>query len=268
MPQAGPASEEARSLEARHDIERKFHDEKAHHHHHHHQGSDATNFYAKGGMDAIWDAYLASIGGLQKRAILDFGCGEGWSTIEYGKRGADVYCFDISPGSLHNLLHEAEEVGVAKKIRPAVMAAEHLGYPSKSFDLVLGVSILHHTDIALVAHEIARVLKPGGRALFIEPLAHNVFLRLFRWLTPGRRTPTEQPMTVSQIRQFTGVFKQGGYRGYHLLSIFPQGILWLTGNRTLFRISLRATEALDTVLLTLFPFLQRYCWAAIIEVKN
>lgn len=261
-------SPESESLESRHEIERQFHDKKAHHHHHHHQDSEESNFYAKGGMDAIWDAYLVSIGGLNNQTILDFGCGEGWSTIEYGKRGAEVYCFDISPGSLHNLLHEAEEEGVEKKIRPAVMAAEYLGYPGKTFDLVLGVSILHHTDVSLVGREVARVLKPGGRALFIEPLAHNVFLRLFRWLTPNRRTPTEQPMTVAQIRDFSRAFKQGDYRGYHLFSIFPQGILWLTRSQGLFRVSLRVTEFLDRLLLTMFPFLQRYCWAAIIEVKN
>lgn len=256
------------SLESRHEIEREFHDSKAHHHHHHHQEAEESNFYAKGGMDAIWDAYLALIGGLQEKTILDFGCGEGWSTIEYGKRGADVYCFDISPGSLHNLLHEADEEGIANKIRPAVMAAEYLGYPSKTFDLVLGVSILHHTDVNLVGREVARVLKPGGRALFIEPLSHNLFLRVFRWLTPNRRTPTEQPMSVDQIRDFTKAFKQGGYRGYHLFSIFPQGILWLTRSQGLFRISLRVTEVMDRALLAMFPFLQRYCWAAIIEVKN
>jgi ubiquinone/menaquinone biosynthesis C-methylase UbiE len=254
------------SLESRHDIERQFHDDKAHHHHH--QGDEESNFYAKGGMDAIWNAYLAAIGGLKKLTILEFGCGEGWSTIEYGKRGAEVYCFDISPGSLKNLLHEAEEEGIAKKIRPSVMAAEHLGYPSKTFDLVLGVSILHHTDVGLVGQEVARVLKPGGRALFIEPLAHNIFLRLFRWLTPNRRTPTEQPMTVAQIRDFSQAFKQGDYRGYYLFSIFPQGILWLTKSQGLFRLSLRVTAVIDRVLLMLFPFLQRYCWAAIIEVKN
>jgi SAM-dependent methyltransferase len=148
------------------------------------------------------------------------------------------------------------------------MAAEYLGYPSKAFDLVLGVSILHHTDVGLVGREVARVLKPGGRALFIEPLAHNAFLRLFRWLTPDRRTPTEQPMTVRQIREFTGAFKEGSYRGYHLFSIFPQGLLWLTGSQALFRGALWLTEVIDRSLLTLFPFLQRYCWAAIIEVKN
>jgi ubiquinone/menaquinone biosynthesis C-methylase UbiE len=256
------------SLESRHDIEREFHDSKAHHHHHHHQGSEESNFYAKGGMDAIWDAYLQSIGALKDRTILDFGCGEGWSTIEYTKRGAEVYCFDISPESIHNLLHEAEEEGVAKHIRPAVMAAEHLSYPGKTFDLVLGVSILHHTDVGLVGKEVARVLKPGGRALFIEPLSHNIFLRFFRWLTPNRRTPTEQPMSVSQIRDFTRAFQWGEYRGHHLFSIFPQGILWLTGSQGLFKASLRLTETIDRVLLKMFPFLQRYCWAAIIEVKN
>lgn len=75
-------------------------------------------------------------------------------------------------------------------------------------------------------------------------------------------------MTVSQVRDFTRAFKQGDYRGYHLFSIFPQGVLWLTGSQALFRVSLRLTEVLDRLLLGMFPFLQRYCWAAIIEVRN
>ncbi len=262
--------EQARtSLQERHEVERRFHDEKAAspHHHHGHE-SKGHNFYAKGGMDSVWDAYLRLIGELDGKKILDFGCGEGWSTVEYCKRGATVYCFDISPESIRNLVRDADTAGVAGRIHPTVMAAEDLGYPSKAFDLVLGVSILHHTDVRCAGREIARVLKPGGRALFIEPLAHNIFLRIFRWLTPHRRTPTEQPMTVRQITDFIRAFRAGEYRGYQLLSIFPQGLFWLTGNEWFLRRALRVTDCLDRWILAAFPFLRRYCWAAIIEVRN
>src|SRR5206468_11272397 len=137
--------------------------------------------------------------------------------------------------SVRTLVQKSQKAGVAERIHSSVMPAESLLYDNDMFDFVLGVAILHHTDVAMVEREIARVLKPGGRALFIEPMAHNPFLRLFRLLTPDRRTPTEQPMTVSQIRQFLGRFRQGRFRGFHLLSILPPGVLWATGNRTVFR---------------------------------
>ncbi len=257
-------NKENTSLEDRHDIEREFHDAKAGSSHHPDQG----NFYSAGGMNLVWDSYLAQVGNLSGRKLLDFGCGEGWSTVEYARRGALIDAFDISPQSIRNLVRDAETAGVAKHIRPTVMAAEHLGYRSEAFDLVLGVSILHHTDPRLSGREVARVLKPGGRAVFIEPLAHNVFLRIFRALTPTRRTPTEQPMTAGQIREFGQAFRFASYRGYHLLSILPQGLFLLAKSKMLFKASLSITEPLDKWLLRLFPFLQRYCWAAVIEVRK
>lgn len=252
------------SLENRHEVERKFHDAKAGGHH---QGGGA-DFYAAGGLDQIWAAYLEAMGSLQGRAILDFGCGEGWSTLAYAERGAHVYSFDISAKSVENLIQDANEKNLGHQIKPAVMAAEQLGYGDGTFELVVGASILHHTDVSQVAREVARVLKPGGRALFIEPLAHNPALRVFRWLTPGRRTPTEQPMTVCQITDFARPFRSSRYVGFYLFSVFPQGLYWLTGNLSLFQSSLRFTEALDRWVLRVCPFLKRYCWSALIEVQK
>jgi SAM-dependent methyltransferase len=245
-----------RSLETRHDVERHFHDEKAKSR----TGSDPHDFYAAGGLDEVWRAFLARIGPLQGKTILDFGCGEGWAAAAYAERGAIVHSFDISVESVRKV--------AGATIHPAVMAAEHLGYREGSFDLVLGVGILHHTELALVSREVARVLRPGGRALFMEPLAHNPFLRLFRALTPGRRTPTERPMTMDQIDEFTRGFGWSNLRGYQLVSIIPQGILWVTGIRSLFRMSLRVSEALDRWLLPRIPALGRYCWSSIIEVRK
>jgi hypothetical protein len=91
---------------------------------------------------------------------------------------------------------------------------------------------------------------------------------VFRWLTPDRRTPTEQPMTVKQITSFGQCFRETKFQGHALLSIFPQGLLWATGNKWIFSRSLFITEMLDRWLLRRFPALQRYCWSAIIEVKK
>jgi 2-polyprenyl-3-methyl-5-hydroxy-6-metoxy-1,4-benzoquinol methylase len=250
------------SLESRHDVERRFHDDRAGYQ------ADDYDFYAYGGMDLILEAYRQAIGDLRGKTVLDFGCGDGARSIDYARRGATVYAFDISPENVRTVVKKSEKAGVAERIHPSVMPAESLIYENDIFDFVLGVSILHHTDVTLVEREIERVLKPGGRALFIEPMGHNPFLRLFRLLTPDRRTPTEQPMTIGQIRGFLGRFRQGRFRGFHLLSILPPGVLWATGNRTVFRRMMSWTQRLDRWLLALAPPLRRYCWMALIDVKK
>ncbi|HTL61767.1 MAG TPA: class I SAM-dependent methyltransferase [Nitrospira sp.] len=256
-------SQQASSLESRHEVERRFHDERMAG-----RQADDRDFYAVGGMDLVLDAYHRAIGDLNGKTVLDFGCGDGARSIHYAKNGATVYAFDISPESVRNLVKMAANAGLEERIHASVMPAETLTYADGMFDFVLGVAILHHTDVTLVEREIARVLKPGGRALFIEPLAHNPFLRLFRVLTPNRRTPTEQPMTVGQIRRLIGCFRQGGFRGFHLLSIVPPGLLWATGNRALFKTLMRVTQVLDRWLLAIGPPLRRYCWMALIDVKK
>ena len=257
-------TDELTPLETRQEIERQFHDHKSKKR----PRADPHNFYEAGGLDEVWRAYLVRIGALRGKTILDFGCGDGWAATEYARRGGLVHSFDISFESLKKVKAKLAGGGRHGRVHPAVMAAEHLGYRTGSFDLVLGIGILHHTDLSMVSGEVSRVLRPGGRALFMEPLAHNPFLRAFRTLTPGRRTPTERPMTVQQMREFVRGFEWAEFRGYQLVSIIPQGLLWATGNRAIFRMSLRLSEAMDHWLLPKWPALHRYCWSAIIEVRK
>jgi hypothetical protein len=44
------------------------------------------------------------------------------------------------------------------------------------------------------------VLRPGGRAIFYEPMGHNPLINRFRQRTPELRTPDEHPLLV---RDFT-----------------------------------------------------------------
>src|SRR5262245_8171658 len=227
------------TLSQKHEIEKLFHDAKASSKH----ISPTRDFYQAGGTTLLWNSYVTALGDIRGKTVLDFGCGEGWCTLEYVRRGANVFSFDISSRSVANLLQETDRLKLSRSVHGTVMAAEFLGFTDNAFDLVLGWAILHHTDLERVLPEILRVLKPGGRALFVEPLAHNLFLRLFRILTPRRRTPTERPLTVHQINDLTHRFSSAEFRGYHLFSIFPQGLLWATGSTLLFRWSLRITDA-------------------------
>ncbi len=60
-------------------------------------------------------------------------------------------------------------------------SAEKLPFPDASFDTVVGTMILCTApDPALVLHETARVLKPGGQFLFLEHV-RNSNPRIARW---------------------------------------------------------------------------------------
>jgi SAM-dependent methyltransferase len=79
------------------------------------------------------------------------------------------------------------------------MNAEELAFPDGTFDAVCGTGILHHLNLEQAAAEIRRVLKPGGRAVFIEPLGHNPLINLFRRLTPKARTTDEHPLLMKDL---------------------------------------------------------------------
>src|SRR3546814_1101008 len=80
------------------------------------------------------------------------------------------------------------------------MNAEAMTFPDDSFDLVFGSGIIHHLDIDRAFGEIARVLRPGGRAVFIEPLGLNPAIELYRRFTPSARTPDEHPLLRRDFR--------------------------------------------------------------------
>ncbi|HEX6862380.1 MAG TPA: class I SAM-dependent methyltransferase [Thermoanaerobaculia bacterium] len=139
------------------------------------------------------DAMFALLRPLEGKEVLDYACGHGANACLLAACGARVTAFDLSSKAIDKARRRAELHGLADRIQFDVRAAGETGYPPDRFDVVIGCAVLHHLHMALgeVSEEIFRVLRPGGTACFIEPVANNALLRFLRPLVPVRRHATE-----------------------------------------------------------------------------
>jgi 2-polyprenyl-6-hydroxyphenyl methylase/3-demethylubiquinone-9 3-methyltransferase len=105
--------------------------------------------------------------------LLDIGCGGGFLAEAFAARGADVYGLDLSTRSVRTARDHAAGQGL--RLRVSSGRAEHLPFPSHTFEAVLLVDVLEHLhDYPLALSEASRVLKPGGRLLY--ETANRTFL--------------------------------------------------------------------------------------------
>lgn len=97
-------------------------------------------------------------------ALLDAGCGTGALLERYAGADRELAGFDLSPGMLRQARNR-------RAIRGADLRAGSAGvswpFPDSSFDRVVAVAMLEFVDrLDIALDELARVLRPGGRALF------------------------------------------------------------------------------------------------------
>jgi ubiquinone/menaquinone biosynthesis C-methylase UbiE len=193
------------------------------------------------------------------KTVLDYGCGYGLIVDRLVERGArEVVGVDISEKLVEEARARAAAAGITDRTRFLVADAHDTRLPDSSFDLVLGIAILHHLDLDRALKEIRRLLRPGGRAVFMEPLWHNPLLRLGRWLTPAARTEDEHPLTEADWKACAAVFP--GFRHHEReLTTVPLMPLNLVLPASMQRRLARRLHALDERLLARWPVLGKHC---------
>ncbi|HMO56050.1 MAG TPA: class I SAM-dependent methyltransferase [Roseiflexaceae bacterium] len=247
------------TLAERHKVEQQFHDHVA--------GRERTDFYAWGALDAA-DAYARSLIDRPAGArILDLGCGDGENTLYFAERGAQICAIDISAGQVGVTRQRVARAGYSAQVSVQQMSGEYLGFADGTFDYVFGHSVMHHTDLAITRNEIRRILRPGGRAIFLEPLDHNPLLQIFRRLTPNRRTPTERPLSMRDITFFAEPFAAHHHREFYLLALAAWGFVPLRMEQP-YRAALAALNLLDRALFALRPDLGRFAWVTVIALTR
>jgi SAM-dependent methyltransferase len=143
------------------------------------------------------ELFVADVDRLARGAdVLEYGCGPWASAGRLGPVAKQVHAIDISEEAIRVARQNCPLDNVTFSVRDAM----DMKFPSASFDLVFGSGVVHHLDTAACAREVARVLRPGGHALFWEPLGLNPLINAYRWLTPSARTVDEHPLLPRDIQ--------------------------------------------------------------------
>lgn len=203
---------------------------------------------------------FAWLGDLRGKCVLELGCGPGDYTVMLARRGAQVTAIDIAPASLGITRRRAEASGLAQAVQIQWMAAETLAFPAETFDWVVGFGLLHHADPSALAPEVRRVLRPGGRVLFREPLAANPVLQFVREHLPYRakyRSFNEHRLDYSQLKAVGRHFRTMRIREFYLFSMISRAV---GGER-----SFPLLWALDEFLIRHVPPVRRWCRYVLVE---
>lgn len=146
---------------------------------------------------AIWMLWSSKVGKIQERErlldaiawtgkerVLDVGCGRGLMLIGAAKRltdgdatGIDIWqAEDLSGNRPEAVLENARREGVADRVRTETADMRKIPFPDGAFDAVVSCSAIHNLyardDRRQAIREIARVLRPGGRAV-IDDIRHG-----------------------------------------------------------------------------------------------
>ena len=205
------------------------------------------------------------LGDVRGKQVLDLGCGNGANTALLALRGATVWALDLSPELVELGRRRLAVNAIQGDVRFIVGSAHAIDLPDSSIDVVFGIAILHHLDLAKVAAETHRILKPGGRAVFQEPVRNSRVIRAIRALIPYRApdvSPYERPLTNGELAEFARPFRALRIRAFFLPHVAVGNFVppFSRDPSMLYRI--------DAAILARFPALAHFAGIRVFEVTK
>ena len=202
--------------------------------------------------------FFSLLENVEGNKVLETGCGHGFASIKCVKQGATAVGIDISPEMIRLARKNAEFNQVTEGTSFELMSAQDMSLQDDSFDMVIGSSTLHHLTIESAGKEISRVLKPGGKAIFIEPRIPFKWLVFVRSIFPNRcdESPGGAQMNDQEIRAFSQNFSTTEITYFILFSKLSR--LPLIGKLN------PLLEKLDAFLIRKIPLLRKFTWSFVL----
>jgi SAM-dependent methyltransferase len=194
--------------------------------------------------------------------LLEYGCGASAMGSQLGGEAAEVVGIDISEVAVQQATGRAAAMGLNASYH--VMDAESLQFPDESFDQICSAAILHNLDLRRAYAEVARTLRAGGSAIFLEPLGHNPAINAFRRLTPSMRTPDEHPLLTPDLELANEYFHSVELRFFSLTTLMAIPLQRLRA----FWPVLRWLERVDSVLFDRMRWTRKYAWQVVMVLSQ
>jgi SAM-dependent methyltransferase len=81
--------------------------------------------------------------------------------------------------------------------------------------------LLHHIpDPKIAIGEMHRVLKPGGKACFWDPLRHNPVINVYRRMATEVRTEDEMPLDINIVNHVKSLFPEVKYDTFWIAALW------------------------------------------------
>jgi SAM-dependent methyltransferase len=226
---------------------------------------------------------LEQFGNLRGKRVLDIGCGQGDTSAFFALCEAEVHALDVSERMVSVTTELAKYHGVGDRVHAQACRVEDMKYPDDYFDLIFADGVLHHLDMPQAVPNIARVMKRGGRGIFLEPQKGSVFSEIYRFFATDLRTVDERPLEQRDFDFLTSQFGQLNHREYHLVSLVLFAMrfvtLKLSGKAFPYWMDevrqgkyhpklLRRLQNVDEWVFRHFPSLRKYTWLTVITTEK
>lgn len=176
---------------------------------------------------------------LNKKTVLDFGCGTGIATIELLKAGIQTISVDASGEMLRKLSENAQKFNLFCKCIQADVEA--LPFEKEYFDAVICLGVLHHLPGVLNGLENQmKVLKKNGIIYIAEPfknrpwisLPYHFLINIIKFVKDffkiKKLTTSDQPLTAQTLKTIINKFAENGFEcTINYLAYWPWACVFL-----------------------------------------
>lgn len=207
----------------------------------------------------VFEYVLHQMGIVEGKKVLELGTGTGGTATLLAKQGASVVGIDLLPFRLQEAKERTVQHNVADVVDFSLMDATQLAFPDNTFDFIISKSVMVFTDHSKTAKECNRVLKPGGKAIFMENMRSHPIVWLYRKLFLKYSRELHY-FAIPDIEAIGKYFEEMEHREFHLLSL--GALFWkrIIPIPVFYRWSLQFLKWIDRRLLRLLPLLKRFCW--------